>query len=212
MHFLNFFAKNATNFFILVQYTFYIITLLIGFFLTGFCAVFTVTVFEMVAKFPPEYIAGILTGQSVCGIIAALVQIFSLSIGASSKTNGLVYFLIGMFFVFISLVSYLMVLMKSEFFRFHLNKVIETGKMDFSRKVLKSVLSKVKFYLLSMILVLGCSIIMHPGVTSLVISKYKGNGNKWNGKKTLNNFFSLFHFFFRCIFCTSGNIFIFPSF
>jgi equilibrative nucleoside transporter 1/2/3 len=162
------------------QRGFFVTTLAIGFFLTAFCSVFMVTLFQMVSKFPPGYLAAILNGQSICGILAALLQIFSLSIGASSKTNGLVYFALGMFFIFMTLVGFLMTLARSEYFQHYLNKEVQIERPKVTKKMVFSIFNKIKYYIISMVIVLGCSIMIHPGVTSLVISTHKGNGNKWN--------------------------------
>ncbi|XP_063920403.1 equilibrative nucleoside transporter 3-like isoform X2 [Zophobas morio] len=163
------------------QLTFFIITLIIGFLLTGFCAVFMVTLFEMIARFPARYLAAILSGHSICGIFAALTQIFALSIGASSTTTGLTYFSIGMFFIFLTLIGFLMTLHKSQFFKYNLTKEIEqTVQPKITKELFLTVLNKLKYYLTSMIIVLGCSIMIHPGVTSLVVSIDKGHGNQWN--------------------------------
>ncbi|XP_044271775.1 equilibrative nucleoside transporter 3-like [Tribolium madens] len=162
------------------QRGFFIATLVIGFLLTGFCAVFMVSLFQLVTRFPPVYLAAMLSGHSLCGIFAALVQIFSLSIGASSKTSGLTYFSIGMFFIFLTLTGFIATLNKSQFFNYHITKEVETVKPKMTKNLFLSVLNKVKYYLGSMIIVLGCTIMLHPGLLSLVVSVGKGNGKKWN--------------------------------
>lgn len=168
-------------FIILGQTAFFAVTLIIAFFLTSCCATFMVTLFELSARFPPQYVTAILTGQSICGILSALVQIISLSFGAKSAIVGLIYFVIGMIFVLGILISFMLILTKSEFFRYNLYKVIENEQNVMNKTIVLSILGKIKYYMIAMGVSLGCSIMLHPGVTSLVVSMHKGNGNKWNG-------------------------------
>lgn len=141
-----------------------------------------VTLFELAARFPPQYATAILTGQSICGILSALVQIISLSFGAKSTIVGLIYFAIGMAFVLGILICFTLILTKSDFFRYNLYRVIENEQNAMNKSVVFSILGKIKYYMLAMGISLGCSIMLHPGVTSLVVSMQKGNGSKWNGR------------------------------
>lgn len=145
-----------------------------------------VSLFHLVTRFPPNYLAAMLSGHSLCGIFASLVQIFSLSIGASSKTSGLTYFSIGMFFVFLTLIGFLATLHKSDFFQYHITKEVQSVKPKITKEMFLSVLNKLKYYLSSMIIVLGCSIMLHPGLLSLVVSVDQSSGNKWNSKTKKN--------------------------
>ncbi|KAJ3643532.1 hypothetical protein Zmor_026236 [Zophobas morio] len=163
------------------QLGFFITTLVIAFILTGLCAMFTATLFEMVARFPPRYVIPIVSGYSVCGVFAAALQIICLSLEASSNTTGLTYFTIGMFFIVLTLTAFVASLLTSQFFRTNLRKEVEESmKTKVTKRAIFSLINKLKFYLISMFIVLGCSIMIHPAVTSLVVSIEKGNGNKWN--------------------------------
>jgi equilibrative nucleoside transporter 1/2/3 len=162
------------------QRAFFILTLIKGFALTGFCGCFMVTVFQLAVKFPPRYMITLFSGQSICGVLAALVQIFALGVTENPTTRGLIYFLMGMFFVFLTLVGFLISTRRSRFFQHHSAKIVEAKRPKMSKEIVVSVLQKNKFYLGSLFIVLGSSIMLHPGVTTLVLSVDKGNGNKWN--------------------------------
>jgi equilibrative nucleoside transporter 1/2/3 len=163
------------------QIGFFIVTLLTGFVLTAFYSQLMVTIFQLVSKFPAGYLAAVLNGQALCGIFAALVQISSLSIGASSKTSGLVYFSIGMFFIFITLLGFLATMTRSQYFKYHFKKeVVQVETPKIIKELFISILKKIRFYISAMVIVMGSTIMIHPGVTSLVVSVNKGSGHKWN--------------------------------
>lgn len=63
-------------------------------------AIFGGSVFGVVGKFSPVYITAVIGGQALGGIFAALAQIASLAIGASSTHSALVYFIIGIYIFF----------------------------------------------------------------------------------------------------------------
>ncbi|XP_063930955.1 equilibrative nucleoside transporter 3-like [Zophobas morio] len=184
------------------QRGFYVFTLIIGCLLTGMCGVFMVTLFEMAVKFPRSHIPTIFSGQAICGIVAALVQIFALGVGGGAQTTGLIYFLIGMLFIFFSLVGFVVAWRKSDFFRYNMTKELEARKrLEISKEIILSGIKKSKFYMLSMVIVLGGTVMVHPGVIVLVSSVDKGNGNPWNdtyfGPVVNFLFFYLFDFIGR---------------
>ncbi|XP_063930942.1 equilibrative nucleoside transporter 3-like [Zophobas morio] len=184
------------------QKGFYVFTLIIGFFLTGMSGVFMVTLFELAVKFPFNHVLTMFSGQAICGILAALVQIFALGIGGGPQTTGLVYFLIGMLFIFFSQMGFVVAWRKSDFFRNHmLKEAAVRGRFEFSKEVIVSAINKSKFYMLSMFIVLGGTVMLHPGVITLVSSVDKGNGNPWNdtyfGPVVNFLFFHLFDFMGR---------------
>lgn len=142
-----------------------------------------ISAFELAVKFPAKNLAPLFSGQAICGILAALVQIFALGVGGTPQTTGLIYFLIGMFIVFLPLVGFVYAWKNSDYFEFYLTKEIEEKRRDFviGWDVIKSAWKKSGYYMCSMVLVLACTIMVHPGLTSLVVSVNKGNGDPWSG-------------------------------
>lgn len=139
-------------------------------------------------KFSPRYITATIGGQALGGIFAALVQIGALTIGASSEHSAFVYFMVGNVVLLLSLISYI-VLSKSSFFKYHMNRLIVN---EFEDELLrpriidqKLILRKVWSYGMSVFLVFFISLCVFPGVTVLIESEYKGTGRKWNGKLKL---------------------------
>nr|XP_015839251.1 PREDICTED: equilibrative nucleoside transporter 2-like [Tribolium castaneum] len=104
-----------------------------------------------------------------------------------------------MFFIFLTLVGFIITLTKSLFFQYHLTKEVETVKPKVTKDLFLSVLNKLKYYLSSMIIVLGCTIMLHPGLLSLVVSVDKGNGKRWNDVFFVPVITFLLHFSFDYI-------------
>lgn len=131
-------------------------------------------------------------GQALGGIFAAIAEILSLAIGASSTHSAFVYFTIGNITIIISIILYI-VLTKSIFFKYHLfekgleendfrttmtNSSIQT-QTTFSYNI---IFKKMWCYGISMFFVFAITLSVYPGVTVLIESQGKGHGNKWNGK------------------------------
>lgn len=58
-------------------------------------AVILVSLFEMVRKFPAQYYSAILTGQALCGVVSALIQILTISVTDVPIYGGFIFFGIG---------------------------------------------------------------------------------------------------------------------
>uniref|UniRef100_A0A6P7G1M9 Equilibrative nucleoside transporter 3-like n=1 Tax=Diabrotica virgifera virgifera TaxID=50390 RepID=A0A6P7G1M9_DIAVI len=80
---------------ILGQQWFFVITLMTSFLLNVFSPIFCGSLIGVVGKFSPIYITAVVGGQALGGVFAAVTQIASLAIGASSSHTALVYFVIG---------------------------------------------------------------------------------------------------------------------
>lgn len=149
-------------------------------------AILSGSIFGVVGRFCPVYITATLGGQALGGIFAALAEIASLSIGASSVHSAFVYFIIGTFTIFISIIWYI-ILTKSVFFKFHLYERSITQN-EFENELLrpriinhKMILKKIWTHGVSMFMVFAITLSVYPSVTVLVESEGKGHGHKWNG-------------------------------
>lgn len=67
-------------------------------------------------NFSPIYITAAIGGQALGGIFAALAEIVSLAIGASSTHSAMVYFVIGNVTIGVTIVLYI-VLTKTVFYK-----------------------------------------------------------------------------------------------
>lgn len=162
-------------------------------------------------RFCPIYITATTGGQALGGIFAALAEIASLAIGASSIHSAMLYFIIGIVTILLTIVSYL-VLIKSMFFKHHLYDT-RINQTEFDNELLrprisnKIILKKIWPHGLSIFVVFAISMSVCPGVTVLIESEGKGHGRRWNGKKiiTLKQFYKCL-FIDRCLFCTDHKL------
>ncbi|XP_063930968.1 equilibrative nucleoside transporter 3-like isoform X1 [Zophobas morio] len=159
------------------QTGFMVTTLLTAFLLRGFCGIFLVTLFEMVLQFSPIYLAVIFSGQAICRILSALVEIVLLNTDADPAVNGFVYFLSGMLIVVLTLLGFFFSLSMSQFFKHHFWKEREVVKLEVSKEKCRTILHKLKFYLLSMVISSGSTTIIDFRVTSVVISVDQSSGS-----------------------------------
>ncbi|KAJ8936076.1 hypothetical protein NQ314_012511 [Rhamnusium bicolor] len=158
------------------QYGFFIISLVIGASLTAAGGCFLVSIFQMSLKFPTIYLGAQLSGQSICGVLVALIQIFTLLIGVSSKISAIIYFSICAFLMLAAMVLYLFVFHNFDYLQDQLNKE-EEYEIEFSK--VKIIARKLLVLMITMVLTAGSSVIIHPGVTSLVESVGKGT-SRWS--------------------------------
>jgi equilibrative nucleoside transporter 1/2/3 len=63
--------------------------------------------FGIVGKFSSRYITAVVSGQALGGIFAALAEIASLCLGASSTISAFVYFMVANGMLLLSLVAYI---------------------------------------------------------------------------------------------------------
>ncbi|KAJ8948576.1 hypothetical protein NQ318_007580 [Aromia moschata] len=183
------------------QDTFFIISLVIAGLLSGSGLCFTVSVFQFSVKFPPVYLGSMLSGQSVCGIVVSLVQIFTLAVGTSSQITAFIFFSIGVAFILGVQILFSLVMAKDKYMRdcLAIDDMVEHEiSVDKSRIV--EIFKKIIPIILTMLLTAGSTIIIHPGLSSLAESIGKGNG-RWNDVFFVPVctflFFNLFDFFGR---------------
>ncbi|XP_050299613.1 equilibrative nucleoside transporter 3-like [Anthonomus grandis grandis] len=167
------------------QHGFFMITLGIVVLLNVCSAVLSGSVFGIVGNFSPVYITAVIGGQALGGIFAALAEIVSLALGASSTHAALVYFIIGNVTIVISVVLYI-VLTKTVFYKYHIEdkflSISDFGSSSSTTQLVchSVILKKVWIYGVSMFLVFFFSLSVYPGVTVLIESEGRGSGNKWN--------------------------------
>lgn len=125
-------------------------------------------------------------GQALGGIFAALAQIGSLAIGASSTHSALVYFVIANVTIILTIISYV-VLENSVFFKYHTlnehNPSINQYESDSVPTTChKIILKKIWGYGFCIFMCFSVTLAVFPGITVLIESEGKGHKNKWNGK------------------------------
>ncbi|KAH1019489.1 equilibrative nucleoside transporter 3 [Dendroctonus ponderosae] len=166
------------------QYLFFMITLVIIVLLNVCSAILSGSVFGIVGNFSPVYITATIGGQALGGIFAALAEIVSLAIGASSTHSAFVYFIIGNLTIAGSIALFV-VLTKTLFYKYHIEdkflNISDFGTTSSAQLVChKVVFRKTWIYGLSMFFVFAITLSIYPGVTVLIESEGRGSGSKWN--------------------------------
>ncbi|XP_069704264.1 equilibrative nucleoside transporter 3 [Periplaneta americana] len=174
------------------QELFFIITLVTVVLLNIASAILQGGLFGIVGKFSSRYITAVVSGQALGGIFAALAEIASLCLGASSTISAFVYFMVANGMLLLSLAAYL-ILSRAVFFRFHMLDKVEVSSMQYEPAVIqandnpppreisyKSILKKTWVYGFSVWMTFVVTLAMYPAVTVLVNSTDKGNNKPWN--------------------------------
>ncbi|KAL0831053.1 hypothetical protein ABMA28_001934 [Loxostege sticticalis] len=162
------------------QNTFFIITMVTVVIMTAASAVFIGGLVGIASRFSKEYMAAVVAGQSLGGIIAAIAQIISLAFKISPLHSALIYFIIADVMVISSLVSYAM-LYKIDFFTHHILRGCGGMATNRHREVsMLLILKKIWVYAFSIFAVFGISMAVYPGITVLVESQNKASGTDWN--------------------------------
>ncbi|XP_018336319.1 equilibrative nucleoside transporter 3 [Agrilus planipennis] len=164
------------------QQHFFVLTIATVVLLNAVSAVLCGSIFGMVAKFPAKYITAVVGGQALGGIFAAIAQIVSLAIGASSVHSAFVYFMIANITIVFCLIAYLF-LSKSIFFK-HIVQNEPDGAYTYDETTNivshRTILKKIWLHGVSVLLVFMVTLSVYPGITVLIESKNRGNGNRWN--------------------------------
>ncbi|XP_013178371.1 PREDICTED: equilibrative nucleoside transporter 1 [Papilio xuthus] len=161
------------------QSTFFVITIVTVVIMTAGSAVFTGGIVGIASKFSKEYMAAVVAGQSLGGIIAAIAQIISLAFKISPLHSALIYFIIADIVVITSLISYVL-LYKIDFFTYHIlrgNGIASNRHRDVSMVV---IMKKIWVYAFSIFAVFAISMAVYPAVTVLVESHPVTKGTDWN--------------------------------
>lgn len=130
-------------------------------------------------------------GQALGGIFAALAQIGSLAVGASSTHSALVYFVIGNLTIILTIICYV-VLEKSVFFKYHTVTEVNPSINQYGSEVVplicyKTILKKMWGYGFCNFMCFAVTLSVFPGITVLIESAGRGHQNKWNGMYVLNS-------------------------
>ncbi|CAH0702590.1 unnamed protein product [Spodoptera exigua] len=162
------------------QLTFLIITIATVFVMSAASAVFIGGLVGIASRFSKEYMAAVVSGQSLGGIIAALAQIMSLAFKVSPLHSALIYFVIADVMVITSLISYVM-LYKIDFFTHHILRGSGGMGSNRHRDVFITVIAKkIWVYAFSIFAVFAISMSVYPAVTVLVESHPATAGTDWN--------------------------------
>ncbi|XP_026315717.1 equilibrative nucleoside transporter 1 [Hyposmocoma kahamanoa] len=162
------------------QNEFFIVTMVTVVIMTAASAVFIGGLVGIASRFSKEYMAAVVSGQSLGGIIAAIAQIISLAFKISPLHSALIYFIIADIMVVSSLISYAL-LYKIDFFTYHLLRGCGGIASNRHREVsMVSILKKIWVYAIAIFAVFAISMAVYPAVTVLVESHPVTKGTDWN--------------------------------
>ncbi|XP_055921670.1 equilibrative nucleoside transporter 2 [Eupeodes corollae] len=165
------------------QHQFFLMTMAMVVVINISSAVMSGGLFGMAGIFTSEYMTAVVSGQALGGIFTALAFILALTFGASAKTTAFLYFSIGIFIVFLSIVTY-MIMEHQKFFKYHMNKNVNDPARPKSGLVLKpnfmEVFGKVYVYSICICTVFAMTLSVYPAVTQLVLSENAGKKHLWN--------------------------------
>lgn len=121
-------------------------------------------------------------GQGCAGLFSGILQVVALSVGTSTTSSALIYFICGTLVLVITLV-FGYVSQYSALFRFYLgDTVADKERKTYTYTEMKEVAKKIwpcLFVFYSTMVTMGMG---HPNITSLVVSENYGHGYTWNGK------------------------------
>lgn len=161
------------------QNGFFIITMVTVVIMTAASAVFIGGLVGIASRFSKEYMAAVVSGQSLGGIIAAVAQIISLAFKISPQHSALIYFIIADVLVITSLISYIS-LYKIDFFTHH---ILQGSGMVTNRHrevSMVNIMKKIWVYAFSIFAIFAISMAVYPAVTVLVESHPATKGTDWN--------------------------------
>ncbi|XP_045480382.1 equilibrative nucleoside transporter 1-like isoform X1 [Harmonia axyridis] len=166
------------------QEEFFVLTMVTMIVLNGCSAILSGSIFGIVGNFSAIYITAVNSGQSLGGIFAAIAEIISLAIGASSTHAAFVYFIIGSATIFLGIISYIL-MVNTIFFKYNIRvKSLEDYSDSSSSQFIKDVdysliFRKIWTIGVTCFMVLFTTTCVSPGVTVLVESEGKGH-SKWS--------------------------------
>lgn len=170
------------------QHQFFLMTMAMVVVINISSAVMSGALFGMAGLFPSEYMTAVVSGQALGGIFTALAFILAMTFGASAKTTAFLYFSIGIFIVFLSIVTY-MIMERQKFFKFYFHKnpndLVSTSKSGITLKPnFMEVFGKIYVYSISLATVFAVTLAVYPAVTELVISvgTVPNEQHIWNDK------------------------------
>ncbi|XP_044253413.1 equilibrative nucleoside transporter 3-like [Tribolium madens] len=137
-------------------------------------AVFTITIYTVLANFPQTYLAPYLTGGAISGITTSSLQILTLASGLSVLDSALLYFSLGVGVIGFTLIFIIFTTSQSKFYLYHMRNYVDGSKE-------KRVTFKEGFRLLkiiwSPIAAMGFLFVsLDASPTALVVSEGEGQG------------------------------------
>ncbi|XP_076313844.1 equilibrative nucleoside transporter 3-like isoform X1 [Tachypleus tridentatus] len=169
------------------QIGFFVLTMVTVVAVNVAAALFQGGIIGLVSLFPPAYMHGLVTGQAVGGIFAAIAQIIALAGHLEPLVSGFGFFLCAVIVLLVALFSYLGV-HKMVFFKHHTECTTKISKKMSLMTESDPHLSFLELFkqvwpeAVSIIMVFWASLSVYPPVMVLVVSMNHGSGSVWTGR------------------------------
>ncbi|KAK9885654.1 hypothetical protein WA026_012418 [Henosepilachna vigintioctopunctata] len=164
------------------QENFFVITMLTMIILNGCSAILSGSIFGIVGNFSAIYITAVNSGQSLGGIFAAVAEVISLGLGASSTHAAFFYFIIGSATILMGIIGYL-IMVNTIFFKCNImeKSLEELSEATTSTEIVdySVILRKIWTIGVACFMIVFTTTCVSPGVTVLVESEGKGH-SKWS--------------------------------
>ncbi|KAJ8920076.1 hypothetical protein NQ315_011730, partial [Exocentrus adspersus] len=164
------------------QAWFFATTMAILAIMNGVLALFQVSSFALLSKFPSRYMKTFLIGQGVGGIFSSALQVLSLAIATSSEASAIIYFTLGSVLTSSTLLLYYFS-DNLAYYRYQISNSVEDTKRDIiSGPEFKDVSCRIWSSLVIVTAGALAFVPTHPSIAALVVSEYQGQGYAWNDK------------------------------
>ncbi|XP_019866386.2 equilibrative nucleoside transporter 3-like [Aethina tumida] len=158
------------------QTWFYMLSLLLITIINSARAIYRISIFEIISKFPQVSVAWFLAGEGLAGIFNSILQIISLAIGTSTTTSALIYFISGCAVMLFAMVLYSF----TERVTYYKHFIVPFAKPKCKKSVgFKEFVENSKLIWSSIVIILFlyiAQLVTSPSITSLVKSEYAGSG------------------------------------
>ncbi|XP_018565573.1 equilibrative nucleoside transporter 3 [Anoplophora glabripennis] len=167
------------------QTGFFVIAVGVSALLSSSGSVLLVSLFQLAYRFPPRCLAAQLAGQSLCGIVGALVQVLALLATPTVEGTASLYYAIATATIAGPMIAFIIASKKSELLRSKLIKKPEEEKktprtgIKFNFGLMKTLLRKLGLLIASLVFCVCATGILNPGLTVLIESSGKGT-NTWS--------------------------------
>ncbi|XP_050501615.1 equilibrative nucleoside transporter 1-like isoform X2 [Diabrotica virgifera virgifera] len=139
----------------------------------GFTGLALASLYELITKFPCSYYASLQSGNNICGILSAVLQIILLSFRLRPNENGAIQFSVGCFILIFTTIYYFVVFKNSKYFIYRIDTNHEDQR-NLSTAEWMQIIPKTKWFYATIIFVEGTTHIVYPGLAALVVTPLRG--------------------------------------
>ncbi|CAH1275503.1 unnamed protein product [Diabrotica balteata] len=155
------------------QTLFFVGAMIFATFLNCFTGLALASLYELITKFPSSYYASLQSGNNICGILSAVLQIILLSFRLRPNETGVIQFSVGCLILIFTTIYYFVVFKNSKYFIYRIGTNHEDQRNLSSARWMQ-MLPKTKWFYATIIFVEGTTHIVYPGLAALVVTPLRG--------------------------------------